>query len=378
MNIAYIADITSIHNYKWINLFSKENRVILFCEENAKIPQWYKENQGVKIYPILPPVYPLKNINLRYRVIKKIKEVIKDNNIDIIHSMYAVPYAIWAYHLKLKKHIITTRGSDILIDYNRTYKTANGFQNKLIGSFMRALVEKALNQAKYITSTSLSQQNVIRTFIADPSKLHLIRTGVNVTDFITLDTKTVRNGNIPTILSNRSMSALYNIDVIVDAYNIVRKKLLIDSRLVIMNHNTDAEYYKYIVERINEHGLQSHVQIIGEQNTSQLVQTYKNADVVVMIPASDGMPVSGIEAMLAKKPLIVGNVDYDNDIYNGNTVWKVKDISASALADEIIKLLSLHTDEIHLKTNEAYKAATEFADIKKEIKKVEDLYKSLM
>jgi glycosyltransferase involved in cell wall biosynthesis len=377
MNIAYIADISTVHNRKWIEYFALDNNVIIFCDKKADITQFSQNNPDVKVYPILP-LYPLSRFWIKSRTVAEMKRIIIANNIDIIHSMYAVPYSIWAYHLWFKNHIVTTRGSDILIDYNRTYKTKIGFRNKTIGYFMRRLVEKALNKAKYISSTSQSQQRVINTFIDDPEKLRLIRTGVNINDFIILNGKTQRNESITTILSNRSISALYNIDIIIDAFSIVRQKVHGHIRLMLINYNSDKVYYESIIKKINDLNIQDYVQITEEQNIGKLIQTYKNSDVVVMIPSSDGMPVSGIEAMLAKKPLIVGSIDYDNDIYNDNTVWKLKSISTSALADEIIKILNLNEAEIAKKTNMAYSAAIEFADIKKEVSKVEILYKSLI
>ena len=377
MKIAYFTDISSIHSYKWINYFAQTNYVIIICEKNNEGFDFFKNNSNVKIYPVLPKIYPLKKFWIKLQTIKKLKQIISENNIDIIHSMYVVPYSFWPYHLKFDNHIVTTFGSDMLIDYNYRYKNPNNLNERINNFFLKRIVVTALNKAKHVTSTSISQQRVVKTFINDTGKLHLIRTGVDVDGFISKYNQLSRQENGIVILSNRAMAPLYNIDIIVDAFNLVKQKLTDKNiKLVLLNHHTNKGYYDYIVSKITSLKLTGQVQLFNHEEMQ--IQMYKNCSLVVMIPGSDGTPVSASEAMLAKKPLIIGNLEYDPDLFNEETIWKINSISASSLADKIIEVLHLSEESVSKKTNAAYKTTIEATDLKREVKKIEHLYETVI
>lgn len=374
MNIAYIADPTSVHNYKWIDYFSKQNNVLLICERNADTTV-FKANPAIKLCPVLPRVYPLRDVAERKKTVTAIKNILKGNKIDVVHAMYAVPYAFWAYHTGFANYIVTTRGSDMLVDYNVTYSTPKTIREKLNSYFLKRLVEKSLNGAKFITSTSMAQQRVIRTFVKEESKLRLVRTGVNTEWFLRRFDECKEQKQGYTILSNRAMSSLYNIDVLVEAFAKLKQGVKDKNlNLVLLNFNTKGNYYNSIVELIKKLGLADSIKILDSQTQDELVTVYKNIDCIVMIPSSDGTPVSGIETMLSKKPLLIGPADYDTDLFNEQTTWKVSKIDSDVVANKLREIIEAPAEMVARKTNEALKAAIERADTQKEMEKVKKLY----
>lgn len=379
MRIAYIADGNCVHGYKWINHFSKENEVILICDEQHMDYNLYRDNPRVKVYPILPKAYPLRKIWIRKRVVARLKEIIRLHNIDIVHSMYAVPYAFWAYHLDFKKYIVTTRGSDILVDYNNKFNNPSNLNEAFIYRELKQILEKSLNNASYITSTSIRQQRVIRQFINDRKKLVLTRTGVDAAGFLNTFDRLASSTDEVLILSNRAISPLYNIHIIIKAFCLyVERNPDAKAKLAVINFNSNAEYLEQVLKQIKESGQEHRILVLEKKSGRELLQTYKDAAMVVMIPSSDGTPVSAIETMLAKKPLIIGNLQYDEDIFNDETVWKMNSFSAEELCRkfEEIKQSAPHTREA--KVNNAYKAAVAKADLNKEVKKIEEMYNSLV
>lgn len=379
MNIAYIADRFSNHNIKWINSFVDQNNVIIICEEslagNTKAP----EISNVKVYPVLPKVYPLTNIWKRYKIIRKIKKILRENNTEILHSMYVVPYSIWGYHSKFKRHIVTTRGSDVLVDYSNTYSNPNGLRNKYIGFFMKKIFDRAIKGAMYVTSTSYGQQKIIANITKETGKLKLVRTGTYVQKFMKIGAKIQRNDSSTIIFSNRAMRPLYNISIIIDTFISLKNQNKVDNlKLLLCNYNTDKEYFGKIQNQIEKSNYKQDITVLNDIDMERLIQAYKNADIVVMIPSSDGLPVSGVEAMVLKKPLIVGNVAYDDDMYNDNTVWSLPEITPAALEEKINEILLLSEYDIKLKTEQAFNNAVELADTEKEMKKIEELYKDML
>ena len=152
MRIAYIANADSIHCHKWITYFAQNNDVILICFEDQQNLDLYKTFSNITIYSILPKSYPLRKLWLRSRILKQLKDILKKHSIQIVHSMYAVPNAFWAYHLNFKNHIITTRGSDMLVDYSKTFQTPKNLNEKITYYFLKRLIKNSCNAAKYITS----------------------------------------------------------------------------------------------------------------------------------------------------------------------------------------------------------------------------------
>ena len=291
--------------------------------------------------------------------------------------MYAVPNAFWAYHLNFKNHIITTRGSDMLVDYSKTFQTPKNLNEKITYYFLKRLIKNSCNAAKYITSTSLTQQNVLNTFISNKENLILTRTGVNTEEFLKIYSLLPRETNDKIILSNRAMSPLYNIDIIIDAFYLLKKKIsLLNYKLVIIKYNIHQQYLKKITEQINSLDLINDVVILEEKNTKEMIQVYKNSDIIIMIPSSDGTPVSAIETMLAKKPLIIGPLEYDKDLFNEDFVWKLYSFSSEELCDKIIEVIN--SPEKKNKAENAYNAAIKNANLLTEVKTVESLYKKMI
>lgn len=68
----------------------------------------------------------------------------------------------------------------------------------------------------------------------------------------------------------------------------------------------------------------------------------RNASIVIMNPKSDGTPVSAIESMAVETPVILGPLDYDQDIFNQDTIWRLNEWSASELTDTIVEILEKH------------------------------------
>ena len=175
--IAYIANPVSIHDCKWINIFAKKYNVIVISSEyNNKET---KLNNNIKVYDILPSIFPLKDVYKRYKILRKLKMILRKEKVDIVHSMYAFPNSFWVYLSGFKNHIITTRGSDILVDYKSMF-VAKSLKQRVINYYYKKLFRKTFNNAIYITSTSEKQKKLIETFVNNKDKLRVIRTGIDI------------------------------------------------------------------------------------------------------------------------------------------------------------------------------------------------------
>ena len=377
MRIAYFCDGDDNHGFRWIQYHAVHHEVIVICNEVNTL-DFYKDVPGIPCYPVLPKVYPLRNVLLRNKVLAAVKGILLKHNSEVLHSMYAVPYAIWAGELNLPNHIVTTRGSDMLVEY-RSYLQEKRWKQMIVSGWMRRKLEKVMNRADYITSTSSSQQEVIRSFISDPKKMYRVRTGVDTQAFLGELTGLIKKETRRVILSNRAMSATYNIDLIVDAFNLLLTKApdAGDLHLALIDYNGTASYSESIRNKIENLGIGKRVTIYVECQGRALVQLYTDACLVVMMPKSDGTPVSAIEAMLSSRPLIIPPIRYDEDLFYSDTIWKTASFNSSDLCDTMLAVLQTDLGEKNKKIEAAYQAAITFADTRIEMTRMDSLYRSL-
>ena len=376
MNIAYIADPHDIHNCKWINKVAEKHKVIVITSSIIPKENWLI-SEKVRVYTILPALFPLKSIFLILKTLKALSNILKENNIEITHSMYAYPNAFWSYLLKSKTHIITTRGSDVLVDYNQTLNSPQTLNQMVAFYFFRKLFRNSINNARYITSTSMKQQKVLSAFAKDHTRLKLIRTGVDIERFLEVHDQisAKSESDAITIFSPRSMKPIYNIELIIEAYdNLIKTAPSLHCKLKIIDDFPGTEYSDEIRKLIKTRQLQDRIEILSGQSFEEMVLHYKSADIVVMVPKSDGMPNTAIEAMLAKKPLIIGNLDYDEDIFNQNTVWKINDNTPETLSEKMKEVARCDESLKKPKVEKAFIAATKHASLNNSLQTITGLY----
>src|SRR5690606_19613969 len=78
---------------------------------------------------------------------------------------------------------------------------------------------------------------------------------------------------------------------------------------------------------------------LPSQQPASIFALYKQASLVVMTPKSDGAPVSAMEAMACKAPLILPPLNYDQDLF-GEGVCRLNSRSPQELAKKIEQILT--------------------------------------
>lgn len=379
MNIAFFLDVNCNHGHTWVESIAKKHHVILFCTEAYANNKAQYENSNIKTYPILSNAFPLSNFIKLKRKVKEITTILVEHKIEIIHAMYAVPFAFWAYRCHYGKVVITTRGSDILLDYNKTFLDPKTPIQAISYPLLRRLLEKCFQEANAVTCTSYSQANVVSKLIKDKRKLSVVRTGVKSEDFLFVNQQTKKNKKEFVVLSPRTMRPLYNHDLIAKGFKVFTDKHPeISSRLQFIDFFSFQDYLALVKKTINDLNLNDKADMLPHQNRNELIQKYFDADVVIMLPNSDGTPVSGIETMFAKTALIIGDLEYDRDLFNENTVWRLKNKSAEEIAEKLFELYSCDKTLLNTKINSAYEAAFQNANLSSSLQKIENIYAQVM
>lgn len=371
--ILFIGNSNSIHDVKWIEYLNRYHNLQAFISSNKDLSledENYFKLRGIQIVPRLNN-FSLLNWFSNYKIYKLLKKIIIDFNIDCIHVFVGTSQVIIPSLLKLPV-VLTTRGTDVNFTLFQLSKSKD-FKNK----FLFNLLSKAYKRIDQITCTSETQIKVLKSII--PNLNHtpaLIRTGVDLESVVN---SPMRKLNLDherenVVLFIRNIHENY--DPLLSVAGVVKMKLEIRNKthfIFMMGRDYTVflfEKMKVILEKNNI----SH-SFIGPITNQEVWQFIKVADLVVMNPLSDGTPNSAIEAMGAKKKLIMGYCDYDKDLFNDQTTIFLSKRDSSELAEKMSYQLSNNNEELLKK---AFDVVWEKGRQSIEMQKVLDLYTSLL
>ncbi|MFT7611308.1 MAG: hypothetical protein ACI9J3_000251 [Parvicellaceae bacterium] len=340
MRILYFANPCSPHDTKWINRLAKNHTVEIVCQDD--ITNGVLSQEEIKIHSILPlfRTFRFKRTN----AIKHLRKIISDFRPDVIHSMYMIPSSFWANEVKDNiPHVITTRGSDVLVEYPGNYFGINSSSKKIVHKVFDQKVRDALKKADYITCTSTTQAKVICSITKTEYKV--IPTGVDIEKINYFRTKK-ENSAIYKVFCPRYMKPIYNIDKIVEAFHQFISEFPESELTLIDENNAYASTVKKLVANLN---LGSKVTFVPKLNLEELIKRYCDSDLTIMIPDSDGTPNTALESMLCETPLIIGSADYNKNLFSTEWLWKIEQNNAVALLEQMLKVKKTRTEEINKK-----------------------------
>ena len=374
MNIVYIASPDSVHDAKWINYFARSNRVAVICRADFD-RRTNQLNKNVEICPILPR-YTIVNLFKNRKVEVELQRIVDNYQPDVIHSMYAVPNAIWADTVATGNHVMTTRGSDLLVDYSHTFRTPATFAQRFTFPVIRKRIEKAFRDAAFVTSTSHAQTEIVSSIRGGLNQTAVIRTGVD-TEFFTKQSVTKRRNEF-VIFCPRSMKPIYNIDLLVRSFaDLLRMKSTKSMlKLRLIDDQPSSEYSEKVRATIANENVSDFVDLLPKVSQEEMRLNYALSDAVIMIPKSDGTPVSAIEAMSMKTAVIVSDLPYDKDIFNESTVWSVDISSSQKIATAILRVME-NEAERNRRIEAAFIGALGNASLEVSIKRVTNIYENI-
>ncbi len=376
-NILYLGNIDAIHDFKWASFFSIQERYNIFfldvggstLESNPYLKKIYIEAGITFLKPVKLP--PFKRLDKLYANYLHVKKCVKKHKIDIIHSLSVTTTSLFLLGYK-KPYIVTTRGSDILVELTNMKK--RGEQSSKLDSFMFRQFKKLFKKANAVTSTSLKQVERVGEIMDTQS--HLVRTGLDFNLIENIDC----GQHFPEelkgkkyVFSPRLIRPIYNIELQVEALKLLDESILKEYIFVFIQFKDKGpEYVKMIKGGLDSI---SHLQYIVYNNIpqEQMFCLFKNAKLAVMTPKSDGTPNSALEAMALQCPLIVGNLEYDKDLFDGYCM-KLNADEPKELAEMISTALQAYPEDMMEK---AYQNVKQLGNREIEMRKIQALYEQV-
>lgn len=395
MKICYFAPLRSIHTIRWLDYFTTlGHETFAFYGPKEGFARWSSKRAIARMDD---PELKKIELNTEYqneavshkrgrfllglrtklykaRELRKekswMKSQIKFIQPDIVHALWLGENAYQAWLTGIHPFVITVWGSDI----RNFHQLQQGKQNRL---------RLALNGADAVTSDSLELLSLCQREGVSPDRCHRIGVpGINIDDFVNPKNTGLRNElEIPNgaalILSPRALSPNYQIDKVIDAFEILVQKDE-NAWLLILDYNANPEYREAIYQKIQSSLWKSRIKISPALPYDRLPELYAISDVMISVPKQDGMPQSIYEAMAAGCPIISSDLTtYDGVIIDGTTGLRVSADDPELLASAIVRLLHDQSLRAMLIAN-AQSLVRKKGDITQEMDKMEALYTTLL
>lgn len=316
MKICYLADINSAHTHKWLNYFTLKGYDI------HVISLGKGEYEGVTVHSLDVQDTVMKRTSDKnkleyFKKIKRVKQLVKEINPDVLHAHYASSYGLLGALTNYHPYIISVWGSDV---YDFPVK-----------SFLhKAMIKYNLKKADYILSTS----NVMKTETEKYTnkKIQVTPFGVDINKFVPnrIEKDEIVIGTIKTLEEK------YGIGYLVKAFKEVKdrnKNLTI--KLVIGGRGSQEAYLK---ELSKELGIKDDVTFLGFVNPQDVIKEFQNFDVAVFPSTldSESFGVAAVEAEACGTPIVVTDVGGLMESTEPNVTSLVaKKMSVEDLADKI-------------------------------------------
>ncbi|MBS3149633.1 glycosyltransferase family 4 protein [Candidatus Woesearchaeota archaeon] len=306
----------------------KENVKLITTSKNTE----YYNNKIIK-------VKYTKGLTLFYSTLAYpyIKKLIKNENIELIHTHMTLPWGYVFRNIKVKK-LITCHGSDV-------YPEKNFFINKLINDTFKktdVIVSPSIWLSKYINEEYNYSSRIIPN-------------GINTRLFRPLKIES----NEKVVLFVGRFIELKGINLILKVASILK----------------DYEFWFVGNGPLSKKINLPNTKILGFKNKEDLVELYNKATICLFPSQRENFPLVGLEAMSSGCPVIttkLGFSEYINDMENGLLINYDK--------GELLNKISLLMEDYQLRKNikkNARKTAVKF-DKQIMINKYYSLYKEII
>src|SRR3989344_1418933 len=237
-----------------------------------------------------------------------IPKILFMTNPDIVHT-YVMGYFstfLTGYLKPLKKYNLV-----VFADIDRDVKHHKGILGKMYFNFF---LKWPIKQADLIHVFTSEQKTILvdRTGI-DPNKIFVWPSGVDTSKF-------ARNFDKNKL---RKSFGMPNKFIILNVSSIVRKRRLelileaikdLDVYFVHVGAEVDKDYYRYLLNKVDELGINDKVKFFGKKYFDELVDFYLASDIFVLSSSNESFGIPMLEAMAAGLPIITTDVGAARDL----------------------------------------------------------------
>lgn len=293
----------------------KDSYNISVCSSGG-INEEQLKRRGVEHFDIIDP--STKKLKNHLKNILKIKKIIKEKEIDIIHS-----------HHRMTTAYLKTISSKIV----KIHTMHNIFNDKI------KFTNWVLKSINIIAVGDSVKQNLINDYGIDTKNITTIKNAVPYFDkknFLLLnELQNLKRKNKILIANFGRLSEQKGFIYFLGSLNELKnEKFFDDLHYIIVGEGEDYSELKLYIEKNN---LSSKVTFLGYRKDVQNIMS--QVDIIVISSLWEGYPLVPIEAFSVKKPLIATNIPGTNEIANSKNSLLVSARNSKDIAKSIKNLL---------------------------------------
>jgi glycosyltransferase involved in cell wall biosynthesis len=345
LRICVVGDLDGVHTHRWLRWFVErghEVHAVSYYEPqrpppgvtvhaltggsaSTAAPGGWRPPAPRLAEAVSPSLWRLVN-GLRYRR-RGLGRAIEGVGPDVIHAHYVVEHGFYAALAGRRPLVVTAWGSDVLVAPRRSPLT-------------RAIARYTLRRADLVTSNNEYMAQRLVGLGAPSERVALVVLGADAF-FLEAPEASVNvqpaGETPPTVISVRSLdSRLYNVDVILRAMTLVRKRLP-DARLLVAGEGRLRAGLERLALRL---GLEGAVTFLGYLDREALRDALASAHVYVSVPRSDATAVSTLEAMaVGCFPIVSDLASQEELVRDGENGFRAPVGDSGALAERIMEAL---------------------------------------
>lgn len=341
MRILYLASSADWHVDVWTRYFTSNNDLFLFSDDQEYLDDEEYNNVevlksngyfGKFLNSINSKSHKLFQLNKLCSVkvfAAEVKKLIHENDIDIIHAHSLYFGYLASFIPSCVPVIFTPMGSDIILQAQTN-------------SLYRHMARRAFNRADVVTNDSILLQKKGYLLGAKSDENYIIQNGVDKSIFFPCESEIkshLRIGkNELLIFSPRAITPNYNIDIIIEALAMVRDMGI--NVKCMFSYAFGDEYFFNLKRLVRKLNLEDNVIWLGRLSYSEMADHYNAADLILSVPSSDSSPKSVYEAMFCRKPIVVSDIDWTNEILSKSDCMRVEPKNANQIAQAVLKIFS--------------------------------------
>jgi teichuronic acid biosynthesis glycosyltransferase TuaC len=308
--------------------------------------KWYGYSQlprqevrrGIEVYRprslVLPRnlLFPLLGYSYYLTLRRCVRQIQLEFPIDLIHAHTAYPDGFAAAKLGQaldRPTVVTLHGGDVNLYFQR-------FSGRRQGMWAVS------HAARVIAASNSLRRTVVDEHGADPNKVTVIPSGVDVGRFKPIPREEAENTlglqkGIPRVLYVGAITRPKGLDHLLKAFASLNRALPKPAQLVLVG---DGDYARSAERLAGELGIGQQVTRVGKRPNDEIPLWMNSCDVLVLPSLSEGLGVVLIEAMACGKPVVATTCGGPEDIVTADTGILVPPADDQALAQALSDVLN--------------------------------------
>lgn len=298
----------------------------------------------------------------------KLVDVVKNQNLDLLHVHYAIPHAAVAY---MAKKILLTQGR-----YVPVVTTLHGTDITLVGTnkAFKPVVAFSINKSDGVTAVSESLRQQTFDSFEITREIEVIHNFIDFKRFRRVDKNHFKKAIAPNgeniLVHVSNFRKVKRVDDVIEIFHRVHQKL--PSKLLLIGDGPERRNMESLARKLN---LSDEIRFLGKQDAIE--ELLSLADLFLMPSASESFGLAALEAMACEVPVISSDVGGLPEVnIHGKTGYLAKLADVDTMAQHAIDILECEDTLAQFRAN-ALAQAKRF-DLENIIPQYEAYYESVL